>query len=180
MAAVFPCLGLNQTVETTMFGNIGKAQSGSDKQPKAVSYHQNTGCCQTIQNHLNHRHRPSELLREPSMSLINERHSGISKGSSLSTLRVHRSVRNLISVAERQHMIDLGRYCMKYNGLGGVLLVSRVVYIPHLRDKESETIDLLGLHRLSIASLEAELLPLCNTMCCFCRQKGFFIESSRI
>jgi hypothetical protein len=50
---------------------------------------------------------------------------------------------------------------MKYNGLGGVLLVSRVVYIPHLRDKESETIDLLGLHRLSIASLEAELRQSC-------------------
>ena len=69
---------------------------------------------------------------------------------------------------------------MKYNGLGGVIGVSRVVYIPRLRDKESETIDLLGLHRLYLASLEAELLPLCNTMCCFCRQKGFFIESSRI
>jgi len=114
------------------------------------------------------------------MSLINESHSGISNGSSLSTLRVHRATKNLISVAERQHMRDLGSYCMKYNGLGGVLLVSRVVYIPHLRDKESDILDLLGLHRLSIASLEAELLPLCNTMCCFCRQKGFFIESSRI
>ena len=114
------------------------------------------------------------------MSLINESHSGISKGSSLSTLRVHRAVNNLISVAERQHMRDLGRYCMKYNGLGGVLVVSRVVYIPHLRDKESDILDLLGLHRLSIASLEAELLPFSNTMCCFCKQKGFFRESSRI
>lgn len=69
---------------------------------------------------------------------------------------------------------------MKYNGLGGIGGVSSEAYMPHLRDKESETLDLLGLHRLSIASLEAELLPLCNTMCCFCRQKGFFIESSRI
>lgn len=58
------------------------------------------------------------------MSLINESHSGISKSSSLSTLRVHRAVDNLISVAERQHMRDLGRYCMKYNGLGGISGVS--------------------------------------------------------
>ena len=103
------------------------------------------------------------------MSLINESHSGISKGSSLSTLRVHRAVNNLISVAFQQHMRDLGSYCMKYNGLGGVLVVSSEAYMPHLRDKESEILDLSGLHRLSIASLEAKLLPLCNTMCCFCR-----------